>query len=79
VVRLSTRARQQVFLSGDSAIYSEWLVAGGNDGEENAAGGKLSNTMPKKHEKYQIFTSSDIATLSCWAQQPPLARSRRAV
>jgi hypothetical protein len=61
VVRLSTRARQQVFLSGDSAIYSKWSVAGGDDGEENAAGGKLSNTIPKKHEKYQIFSSSDIA------------------
>jgi hypothetical protein len=36
VVRLPAYARQQVFLSGNSAIHGKWGVAGGNDGEEDA-------------------------------------------
>jgi hypothetical protein len=37
VVRVSARAREQIFPSGDPAVHGEWSVAGGDDGEEDAA------------------------------------------
>ena len=36
-MRLSARTGEQIFLSGDSSVHSEWRVAGGDDGKEDAA------------------------------------------
>jgi hypothetical protein len=37
VVRVSTSAGKQIFLSSNSAVHGEWSVAGGDDGEEDPA------------------------------------------
>ena len=45
VVRIPARAREQIFLSGSSAFRRQWSVAGGDDGEEDAA----ENLKPLRH------------------------------
>ena len=35
-MRLSARSGEQVFLSSHSAVHGQWIVAGGDDGKENA-------------------------------------------
>lgn len=48
-MRVSAYAREQVFLSGNSALRSEWSVAGGDDGEKDSTATMTASHDGQKH------------------------------